>query len=77
MLVYDAGVELFGSAEAASDIDVISTAHNALSALRLPRPVTLNINTLGDAATRATYEKQLVEYLESYRAALSADSVRR
>ncbi len=60
------GVELYGSAEAAADAEVISIAHELLKRLGI-RNVTLHINSLGCRDCRARYNEQLKAYFESYR----------
>jgi histidyl-tRNA synthetase len=70
------GVEALGYA--GPDID----AEHILMCARLWRllgvePVTLELNTLGDAQARARYRKRLVHYLEQHRGELDSDSQRR
>jgi histidyl-tRNA synthetase len=57
------GVESFGSAEPAADVEVIALLWRFLSALGLP-DLTLEINSLGEAGDRPAYKKILVEFLK-------------
>lgn len=71
------GCELIGISSPQGDIEVLSLAHRVLEALHLKDPVTLEINSLGDAQSRATYGKGLVEYLQDYKTHLSEESQKR
>lgn len=71
------GVEYLGVAEPMADIDVIALAADILAALGLANQVTLEINTLGDAASREAYRADLVTYFQRHAAELSEDSRRR
>lgn len=74
---YQFGVELLGVEQALADVEVISLAYQALTALQLEGGFTLEINTLGDTQSRNNYRKALVDYLNDYRANLSEDSLKR
>lgn len=74
---HQVGVELLGIADPLGDVEVIALAHDVLSALGLGDRVTLEINTLGDADSRAAYRERLVAYLQQHRDRLSADSIER
>ena len=67
-------VELLGVAEPLGDVEVIALAAHVLDALGLLGKVTLELNTLGDNASRQTYRAKLVSYLEKFRDKLSEDS---
>ncbi len=56
------GVEFFGCAEPAADVEVISLLWRFFSELKLP-DLTLEINSLGEAGDRPAYKKILVEFL--------------
>jgi histidyl-tRNA synthetase len=71
---HQVGVELLGVADPIGDVEVIALAHDVLEALGLAASITLEINSLGDAASRAAYRTVLVDYLNAHAAALSADS---
>lgn len=68
------GAELLGVAEPLGDIETIALAYLVLSELGLKDKVTLEINTLGDAESRAQYRHALVEYFRTHEAQLSEDS---
>jgi histidyl-tRNA synthetase len=68
------GAELIGVADPLADVEVILLAADILKALGLADRVTLELNTLGDAESRASYRAVLVDYLSAHAAALSEDS---
>ena len=63
------GVELYGSAEAAADAEVISVAYELLKRLGIHN-VTLHINSLGCRECRAKYNQELRDYFERYKDSL-------
>ena len=63
-------VEVFGEASPSSDAQVIMLALRYLKRIRLSG-VTLQLNSIGDAACRPKYRKVLIEYLESHTAQLA------
>jgi histidyl-tRNA synthetase len=67
-------VEVLGAAEPGADVEVIALGRRILEALGLAGKVTLELNTLGDPASRRAYRDRLVGYLEGFRARLSEDS---
>jgi histidyl-tRNA synthetase len=71
------GVELLGVPQAQADIEVIALGQRILSELGIGDRVALELNTLGDPPSRATYRDALVAYFSSRRAELSEDSQRR
>jgi len=71
---HQVGVELLGVDSPLADVEVVSMAYRVLSALGLGDKVQLEINTLGDAESRAAYREALVAYLTPYRDKLSEDS---
>jgi histidyl-tRNA synthetase len=71
------GVELLGVAQPQADIEVIALGHRILKALGVADRVVLELNTLGDPASRAAYRAALVDYFSQHRAELSEDSQRR
>ena len=71
------GIELIGVAEPLADIEVIALGSRILEELGIGARVALEINTLGDAESRAAYREVLVEYLRQHEARLSDDSRRR
>ena len=71
------GTELLGVAEPQADIETIALAADILARLGLKDKVRLEINSLGDAQSRANYRTALVEYYRTHEARLSEDSKRR
>lgn len=71
---HQVGVEFIGVQDPWADIEVLACAHQFLTALNLKEQITLEINTLGDAESYEAFRKQLVDFLEPYRAHLSSDS---
>ena len=70
------GVEVFGLADPAIDLEVILLTARLWRALGLTG-LRLEINSLGDAPERAAYREELVAFLETHRERLDADSQRR
>jgi histidyl-tRNA synthetase len=68
------GIEIVGAAEPLADVEAIALGTHILRSLDLTADVTLELNTLGDPASRAAYREVLVRYLEGRRDRLSADS---
>lgn len=68
------GVELIGVETPVADIEVIATGAHILSALGLGDKITLELNTLGDLESRATYREALVAYFTGHADKLSEDS---
>lgn len=68
------GLEVMGAAEVEADLEVLLAARRLLHALGLLDYVTLEINSLGDAESRAAYREALVVYLRLHRDALSEES---
>lgn len=68
------GVEMLGVASTYADVEVIQYAHQLLGELGLSEVVILEINTLGDAASRAAYRQALVDYFQRFESQLSPDS---
>ncbi len=71
------GVELLGVETPQADIEVIAMAYEFLEKLGLSGQVTVEINSLGDAESRAAYREKLVAYLQEHYNELSADSKNR
>lgn len=70
-------VELLGVAQPQGDIEIIALGWDILAALGLADSCVLELNTLGDGASRAAYRKVLVEYLTAHKDKLSKDSLER
>ena len=71
------GCELIGPSEPLADAEVIACGWDILTALGVAGDVVLEVNTLGDRASRDAYRAALVEYFDSHRARLSAESLAR
>ena len=69
--------EIIGVAQPQADIELIALARRTLEALGIGARVVLELNTLGDPASRAAYREALVTYFSARRADLSEDSQRR
>ena len=67
-------VELLGVADPLGDIEIIALGADILGALGIGDKVVCEINTLGDADSRAAYRSNLVAYLQDFRDRLSDDS---
>ncbi len=68
------GVELIGAPEPLGDVEVIAVGAHILKVLGIADRVTLELNTLGDPASRQAYREELVGYLEGFVDRLSEDS---
>ena len=68
------GLEILGAAEPLADAEAIACGWHILRDLGIAEDVVLNINTLGDKASRDAYRQALVDYFSRYAADLSADS---
>ncbi len=71
------GAELIGPAEPLADAEIIALGWDILNGLGIAGGVVLELNTLGDVASRAAYRAALVAHFTAHRAALSADSQER
>lgn len=70
-------VEVLGAPEPQADVEVIALAADILDRLGVLDRCTLELNSLGDADSRVTYRRVLVDYLNDHRGKLSEDSRRR
>lgn len=68
------GMEVMGAAEVDADLEVLLAARRMLRELGLLDYVTLEINSLGDAESRAAYREALVAYLRQHQEMLSEES---
>ena len=68
------GVELLGPSAPLADAEVIACGWQVLKDLSISKDVVLNINTLGDAESRANYRSALVKYFTEHADSLSDDS---
>ncbi|SDA36754.1 histidine--tRNA ligase [Sphingomonas sp. NFR15] len=69
--------EVIGAAEPAADVELLVLADQLLHELGIADGVTLQLNTLGDAATRDAWRAALVAHFEAHRRELSEDSLAR
>ena len=67
-------IELLGVPEPLGDVEVIAVGAHILEALGVLGKTTLELNTLGDAESRATYRAALVDYLGKHLDKLSPES---
>lgn len=70
-------VELLGIPEPVGDVEIIALAAHIIEELGVLDHTTLELNTLGDPASRAAYRDVLVEYFSDHRDQLSPDSQER
>jgi histidyl-tRNA synthetase len=68
------GIELLGVAGTAGDVEVIALGADTLQSLGVLGRTSLELNTLGNTASRAAYRDVLVAYLDGHRDRLSEDS---
>ena len=66
--------EIIGAGEAAADVELLCFADQLLQELGISEGVSLQLNTLGDAASRDAWRDALVEHFQAHRAELSEDS---
>ena len=71
------GVELLGVAEPAGDVEVIALGAAILEELGVQGNTKLELNTLGNTASRTAYRDVLVEYFNDHRERLSPESLDR
>ncbi len=69
--------EIIGAAEPAADVELLVFADQILRELGVSDGVTLQLNTLGDSATRDAWRDALVAHFEAHRGDLSEDSQER
>lgn len=72
--LHQVGVEVLGATAPQTDVEVLCLAWDFLSALGLRPFIRLELNTLGDAESRAAYREALVAYFEQFKDQLSEDS---
>ena len=68
------GIELVGLAQPQADVEVIAAGARVLQEIGVRDSTTLEINTLGDPASRNAYRRVLVEYFSDHLDDLSEDS---
>ncbi len=67
-------VELLGVAEPQGDVEIVSLGVHVLDALGVLERTTLELNSLGDPASRKAHRDLLVDYFAAHEKDLSADS---
>lgn len=67
--------EILGVAEPQADVELLALADQLLRELGIAEGVTLQLNTLGDQATRDGWRDALVRHFEAHRGELSEDSL--
>src|SRR3954453_6033119 len=68
------GIEVLGAAEPLADAEVIACGWHIQQELGIDEGTVLEINTLGDAASRDAYRAALVDYFTAHKDALSEES---
>ncbi|RVU35857.1 histidine--tRNA ligase [Hwanghaeella grinnelliae] len=68
------GIELIGAPQPQADIEVIACGAAILDRLGILGRTELELNTLGDTASRTEYRNALVEYFSDHKDSLSEDS---
>lgn len=71
------GIELIGAPQPLADIEVIACGAAILDRLGILGRTELELNTLGDTASRTEYRAALVEYFNDHKDRLSPDSLDR
>jgi histidyl-tRNA synthetase len=74
---HQVGVEFLGVSTPLADAETLALGWHFLRELQLQGNLRLEINSLGDEASRTAYRTALVAYLERYKTSLSADSQER
>jgi histidyl-tRNA synthetase len=69
--------EIIGAAEPQADVELLVMADQLLQELGIKEGVTLELNTLGDVASRDAWRAALVAYFNDHKAMLSEDSLAR
>ena len=68
------GVELIGIDKPMADIEVLALAQQFFKEFGLIDKVQLELNTIGDSASRQAYQDKLIAYLTPFKSELSEDS---
>ncbi|CDZ78287.1 Histidine--tRNA ligase [Legionella massiliensis] len=74
---YQLGVEAFGMANAAIELELIALCKRLWTILGINEEVQLQINTLGELSERQAYRAKLVDYFKNHFDKLDEDSKRR
>lgn len=71
------GIELIGVDRPLADIEVLNFAWDFFVSFNMQSKVQLEINSIGDRASREGFKQELVRYLQKYQKDLSEDSQKR
>lgn len=71
------GLEAFGMASPDIDAEVIALSAAIFKAFKLDHLVKLHINSIGNAACRQVYRKELIHYFTPYKTLLDPENLRR
>ena len=71
------GVECLGINSPLADVECLALSRDILFGLQLGDKVQLELNTLGDSASRQKYRERLVSYFSQFKADLSKESLER
>lgn len=71
---HQVGIEYLGVATPEADVECLLMAHELLKSLGILDKCTLEINSIGDQASRNAYRENLVKYLTPFKDKLSPDS---
>ena len=74
---HQVGIEILGVATPQADIEAISLAKTFLEEIGLNDNVSLELNSLGDTASRSAYDQKLRDYLNNHNQGLSKHSLKR
>lgn len=74
---FQMGVEFLGESSPLSDAECIAMGWQVLKKLGLDKKCQLELNTLGDAASRSSFRESLVNFLTGHKEQLSEDSQKR
>ena len=66
--------EILGAGEPLADVELLCFADQLLAELGILKGVTLQLNTLGDPATRSAWRAALIDYFAAHREQLSEES---
>ncbi len=69
--------EIIGAGEPMADVELLVMADQLINELGIADGVTLQLNTLGDAASRDAWRTALIDYFHDHRDGLSEESVAR
>ncbi|MDI2090803.1 histidine--tRNA ligase [Commensalibacter oyaizuii] len=71
------GAELLGTSTPFADAEIIAMGYHILQELGVVDDITLELNTLGDQASRKAWREALIAYFKKFQSDLSEDSLKR